>query len=123
MMKEDKYVRNILTEIQEHQKEAPIRPDTPEDLKSSTREVIYLLNDDKEEQKTSSKHSSVLDKETESEKTMTKQNPFTNRYLDAKSASASLYNSTKKLSFSLDEDKKVSVRRNLIKDFCCKGRV
>ena len=54
-MKEEKYVQDLLAQIWEHQKGAPIRSDTPEDLRSSAREVISLLNDDNEEQKTLSK--------------------------------------------------------------------
>ena len=55
-----------------------------------------------------------MDNETQSEKTTTKRNTYTNRFVHPKSSSASRYDSTKKFSFSRDEGKNVSVGRNLI---------
>ena len=59
IMKEDKYVQKLLDEIWEHQKGAPIRPDTPSELRSSTRKVISLLNDDNESETTPLKQGPV----------------------------------------------------------------
>lgn len=117
MMKEDKYVKKLLAEIWEHQKGAPIRPDTPSELMTSTREVISLLNDDDESKTTPLKQVPVSEEENNNENALTKGNNDAIRIVQSPSTVQRRYLSTQEQSCSYN-DKKVRVSgRNLDRVF------
>ena len=75
--------RNYLLKYGSTKKRAPIRPDTPLELRSSAREVISLLNDDKESETTPFKQGPVSEIKNYKEKDSTKQEDDTNRIVDS----------------------------------------
>ena len=118
MMKEDKYVKKLLAEIWQHQIRAPIRPDTPSELMTSTREVISLLNDDDESESSTPKQLPVTKEKKNNENDMTIVNDNAIRILESSPTVGRRYASTQERSCSYN-DRKVGVSgRNLYNDFC-----